>query len=523
MIRSSKLLSSKGKSVFNSLSLLGLLATQSHFSVALAASAQVHGQGAVVGEFQANLPPNSMLNQGFRMPFGLTIEGRASDRLSLFLDIRASVNSSPETAKPLGNTASTTSVPADGNEFAQPFVPSGGRGEKRENVELGFAYIQYTSPFGVFKAGRMPRHWGLGVYKSAEWKPEGGSISTSDALGATVDFSSTFSASAYWEKTSEGRLSSIQDDADSLTVEALLADNAADPSSNGVVRQIGILFSAYSHPQSSTEIKTLDLFSKIYVGPFLAEGEVLFPSGKTRSLQYGALGGSNLECANPEDNPDQVKIACGKQTIEGFAGLMRLRFQVAGGSNAAGTAGQNLASVDEARYTLGTALRPVSQIVGLWLGYARGDSDSYTKGISTSEDSKVRSTPMHPNIRPSLLMFNPTGLEVPGMPGHQVVNSLFVRGEYSYEAPGVGMITPAIIWGRLDSLNTNPTASTLPVASSSKNLGVEVDIGYSYQTSDNLKMALDAGFWIPGAAWQRTGQSKPSSSYGVRSTVSTTF
>ena len=51
-------------------------------TVSWAASAQVHGQGALVGEYSANMVPNSTTHQGFRFPFGLTLEGRASNNLN---------------------------------------------------------------------------------------------------------------------------------------------------------------------------------------------------------------------------------------------------------------------------------------------------------------------------------------------------------------------------------------------------------------------------------------------------------
>jgi hypothetical protein len=57
----------------------------------------------------------------------------------------------------------------------------------------------------------------------------------------------------------------------------------------------------------------------------------------------------------------------------------------------------------------------------------------------------------------------------------------------------------------------------------SKNLGVEVDIGYSYKTSDNVKFGVDTGVWFPGGGWRENGGKKPSPVYGIRTSASTSF
>lgn len=496
-----------------------------------AAAAQVHGQGGVIAEYNTKNPPNSTTYQGFRVPLGLTLEGRASNNLSLFLDLRYSYNQSPYVSNSLGNTRATELTSQggknpdgtrksdfDGSEVAQPFTLGAGRGEKFEVPVINFAYLQYASEVGLFRAGRIPRHWGLGVWRNAEWSPEGGTISVTDAVSATFDLTSTFSGSLYLEKNAEGSATSLRDDADAFTVEALLADDPADVNASGLTRQIGVAFSNYEHKQTSTRFRILDLFAKVAAGGFLAETEILYPSGNTKSLSYAPLGGIAAKCPE-QKNADNDAVTCDSQRFEGLAALFRLRYQIAG-TGAGPDKTISIAATESARSRLATSLLSNSHTLGLQVGYSRGDSDAFA-GVK-SPDSTLRTTPFHPNIRPAYLMYNPTQSPVAGMPGNAVMNTVFVRGDYTYEGPGFGAITPAIIWGQLDQLNTK--AGDLGGAlGRSKNLGLEVDIGYSYKTSDNVKFGVDTGVWFPGGGWRENGGKKPSPVYGIRTSASTSF
>jgi hypothetical protein len=500
-------------------------------SAAQGAAAQVHGQGGVIAEYNTKTPPNSTTYQGFRVPLGLTLEGRASNNLSLFLDLRYSYNQAPRTATSLGNTRATEDSAQggknpdgtrksgfDGGEVAQPFTLGAGRGEKSETPAINFAYIQYASEVGLFRAGRLPRHWGLGIWRNAEWTPEGGTLSVTDAVSATFDLTSTFSGSLYLEKNAEGSATSLRDDADAFTVEALLADDPADVNASGLTRQIGVAFSNYEHKQTSTRFRILDLFAKIAAGGFLAETEILYPSGNTKSLSYAELGGSAARCPE-QKNEDNDAIACDSQRYEGLAALLRLRYQI-GGSGAGPDKIISIAASENARARLPSSLLSDSHTLGLQVGYSRGDSDAF-EGVATP-DSTLRTTPFHPNIRPAYLMYNPTQSPVAGMPGNAVMNTVFIRGDYTYEGPAFGAITPAVIWGRLDQLNTK-AGSVEGALGRSKNLGVEVDIGYSYKTSDNVKFGVDTGVWFPGGGWRENGGKKPSPVYGIRTSASTSF
>ena len=133
---------------------------------------------------------------------------------------------------------------------------------------------------------------------------------------------------------------------------------------------------------------------------------------------------------------------------------------------------------------------------------------------------------MHPKIRPSLLMFNNVMPLTPGMPGSLVQNSLFVRGEYTYETPAAGAFTPALIWGvlrRTRSADSGKSVGESLGAGRYADLGLEFDVGYSYMTTEFIKLGFETGLWMPGRAWAVSGSGKPTESFGGRLSLSTVF
>ena len=486
-----------------------------------AATAQVNGQAALVGEFISNLPPSSAELKGLRVPLGLTIEGRASSNLGVFLDLRFNANQYPNTAFSLGNTeAMDTDAGLSGFEVKHPYTLTGGRGEKRETLKVNQAFVQYdSSEAGRFRAGRIPRHWGLGLWLDDEWKPEGGTRSASDAVSYTVDFPSALSVTGYWEKISEGSLSSRGDDADALTGEILISDELTDAGSSGLSRKLGLAFSKYDHADSNTELRILDIFGVFAYGRMGLEGEVNWPTGKTKSLAYSSAGGATEAQRCPEiSNPNKLYISCDSQSVDGLNILLRARYQLSGGIASADKSAK-LSQTEAARVRRPTSQVAESQIISLAGGYSKGDSDAFDN--VTNRDSKITALPMHPNVRPAFLMFNPLSANVAGMPGAIVRNVLFARADYSFESPTFGMLTPAVIFARLDSLNKN-TASDVKKFGAVNNVGFEVDINYSYRTMDGVRLSLDGGLWVPGGAWETAGV-KPETVYGLRATASTYF
>ncbi len=484
---------------------------------ALAAGAvQGRGQAALVGETLREMPPASNGYQAWRLPLGLTLEGKASNNLSLFLDLRVGNNNAPVTAKPLGSMDSTGSAgPFDGSEVRQPLVPLARGAEKLSDTPwIGFAYAQYASPIGLWRVGRMPTHWGLGLWRNAEWVPEGGAISTVDAVEVTMDFSSTFSSTFAWEKTSEGSPWNNKDDADSLTVQALLADDPVDPSSLGLTRQIGLAVSKYDHDLTDTHLRIVDLYGQFLLGSMSFGGEILYPSGSTRSTAYSVLGSYGDVCTN-DSNASGNQVTCDSSSVGGLAALVQFQYLFGASKD------RSLGGI-QAGKRLPTSSRAESHRVGLLFGYASGDSQAFSGVADGQRSGKAGGLAMHGNIHPALLMFSPSLPMVPGMPSSILTNVSFLRAEYTYESPGKGSFVPAVIVAHLNAANT--LAGDLPSAVGvQKSLGVEFDLLYSYQTSDSLKLSAEVGAWIPGSAWASSLNGRQTTSYGLRTVASFEF
>lgn len=510
------------------LSALVLLGTGFSFQAFAAVSAQITGRGGLVGEYFSDMPPSGEHYQGFRFPMSFGLEARPSNNLRLVGELYFSmVTSSSVGNKSLGNTNGVERTNNNGSEVAQPLTQ--GNNTKFDGVYAGVAYMEWSTEYALIRAGRMPRHWGLGIWRNADWDVNTPSVSTSDAVGATIDMSA-FNVSLYWEKNSEGSPLSRQDDADGISAEVTIQDDPSDTSSSGLSRKFGLAFANYDHKQSSTKLLILDMFAQLHTGPFAGEGEVFFPSGNTKSPNYSVLGGNPYYCDQDKfeagqggdsvRNPDQNFETCDSQKVEGFATLWKFRFQVGG----APTAGNNtsLLANDMARYRLvPTSLRNESHTLGAWFGYVRGDKDAFGNTISkTADDSddRVRGVMINGNVRPALLMYNPNGVSVPGMPGAGMTNTLFIRGEYVYESPTIGTIVPAVVWGQLTT--KNPDADGFGAESG---LGFEVDCAYNYLRVDNMNMGLEAGLWFPGKAWESKTSGAPGSVFGLRATLSTKF
>lgn len=498
-------------------------------ATAQAASAQIHGQAALIGDAINSMPFSGRVYEAFKFPIGLGIEAKASNNLSVFLDLRAGYNDYPNSNNLLGNsnyTDDSTLV----RQTTFPLLSDGGFGQRSELIQVRHAYLQYATELGLLKVGRMPRHWGLGMWRNAEFVPEGGATSSSDSLSFKVDFSQTLTASLYYDKYSEGSPTSKKDDVDGITVEAKVADDPTDANSLGFSREIGIAFSRYrlAGSDETTELKIFDVYGRLFFNKFLVEGEFFLPTGTTSNHRYAELGGQEL-CPGHQDaasKGSRFGLTCNGQSVESVMFLMKLKQQFGGGAVVGETSSTaSIAATEVARSRLPTSQRPETHIIGLWTGFAKGDKDAFAQIKESEKDNKVSLASMHPNIRPSLLMFNNSVPSQPGMPGARVQNTIFARGEYTYESPSFGSITPSLIWGMLQTTNSN-TLENASFDSSrlgkESSLGFELDVDYNYQTVDFVKWQVGAGVWFPGNAWETT-ESKPSMVFGARAGLSTSF
>ncbi|WP_397601691.1 hypothetical protein [Silvanigrella sp.] len=499
-------------------------------------SLMASGHVGVVGQATFGSPPVGSDFSAFRVPIGLILEAKPTDNLSLYLGIDYAYNNYPGPSIYLGQNSTTSKTDSTGTGSPMPFGNSANGSpysQQVDNVYITQAYFSYQTAIGLLRAGRMPRHWGLGIYKNSEWTPYSGLPSTSDALSFTGDFNA-FDVSAYYEKYSEGVGGTSNDSkGNAFTLEARLKSDPADAASSGVSQELGVLFSKFTHGKSNTTLNILDVYAKFYFSSFYIGGELLYPTGSTQSPNYQNLGSASA-CSYVQDGTTPGSITCVSQKISALAALLKIKYQIDANDST------SLASTEKAQKILGTEERKSSHVIGMWSGYVSGGNNQFNSPGTSGSTNDITAISMNSNIQPSFLMFNNTLPAVNGMPGGSLTNTTFVRLDYTYENPSFGSIGPVFVWGVLNNLNQNYNAqntlcknntpsvdpnspTNVLCVGGNSNLGFEADVSYRYTTLDRVTFGLDAGYWFVGNAWQVYNQSLINGVYGMRASVSTEF
>lgn len=512
-------------------SLMTLCTTPSHASTSL----MVSGHAGVVSQYTFASPPVSSSYHGARVPIGLTLIASPTDNLNVYLGLDYAYNNYPVPPVLLGETTATSTSNANGTATPLPFANATAGmpySQKLDAPTLTQAYFSYQTPLGLFRAGRMPRNWGLGIWLSDDWSPYGGTVSTSDALSLTADFN-LFDVSLYYEKYGESIGGTSNDGAaNAYTIEARLKNDPADPPSSGIAREVGVIFTRFNHSQSNTNLSILDGYEKFYFNPVFVGGEVLYVTGNTQSPNYQSLGGAPV-CSVNLPGVTQGSQTCINQQISSLAAMLRLKYQLSASGDA------SIAATEKSQQELGTSLRQVTHTLGLWTGYASGGQNQFTASNALPSSNNITAIAMNPNIQPAFLMFNNTLPPINGMPMGSVTNSSFIRTDYTYETPDFGAMGPILTWGVLNQTNPNFNSqnplcngsanvnlnnpSNIICVGGTRNLGTELDMNYHYTTLDRVTFSIDAGWWFVGTAWQVYNQGSAMNTYGFRASASTVF
>lgn len=508
------------------------------FSFKLKASSSIvaRGHAAAVSEFDFGFPPDKGKLKGIRVPLGLGLEANVGDSFQVFFELDYWYNNAPKKTLPLGTgsfaslTASPQSLPfADLsiNKTNDPLLPGVQRvGSKSDNLSLMQAYFKYTSPFGIFQAGRMPRNWGLGLWRNARWNPFFGRISTADALSFESKLG-VFDLRALFEKsdiTQEGQSgSSCQ-----YTIEAKIIKDPLDSDYSGFKRDVGVAYSYYVHDASKTSLSHIDAYSTIFYNEVFLGLEGLYVWGDTKSPNYFELGGAYA---------DEGELTGSKQQVNAFAVLLKANYLL---DSSILESEKSIYSYFEASQKLASYKRPNSQVLGFWGGMSSGSKDQFKLKKGKGD---IKALPMHPNIRPSFLMFNDSLPERPGMPSGRVVNTSFLRLDYSYENSSFGKIQPILVWAMLNQTNPvygqfcqgndygdkclkdidNNDGRDISGLGKSKNLGVEIDVQYRYTTESLVTLGADVAYWFVGDAWKQSDGKKSNAAYGFRFSIAKEF
>lgn len=477
------------------------------------------------------------INQSFR----LLGEARLNDMSSMFLEFHLFDN--PREAY-LGDNGRprecrVNGEPAYGNDCDGQHQSSGEPGYEPYIPKVTKAYVRYAFDYCIVEAGRRGRDWGLGAFLDSGSKPfdtdasifDGIScdinVQKSSTLGFKVGYDKLAETGAYIDKTNAknvGRRFGANDTGDDLdqfffTVEY---DDRKANAGDSFTKQIGVYFAQVNGREfkensfgeevggSSTDLKFLDLYTGFFLADLSLRNEILFRMGKSSDPNWQNLGGDSFDS---DTNPTRNKLDA---------------IAVAGSID--WTLSRSGAALGPVEYNRGDASR---HVLFLNYAYAPGDSEGYYSDEIPGEpaalgvnnrNSQVKAISFHRNYKPALILFNgrpeADKFIVDGAfdPGRVVNASLFATG-YRYESIQNGNFEfklisaqqvagiPADVKAYYDTLAADVTDR--PAGFYGKDLGVEMDLTYSYKVGREAELGVAAAAAIPGDAWKTQTNSKP--------------
>lgn len=525
---------------------------------------------------------NTGTYQAIEQTFRMRSEARFNDQASMFLEMRLFDNLREAY---LGDKAEPRECPANmtgqAPKTADPAHPCAG--EYQNTGEPGYrpyiprfikAYVRYAFDYCILEAGRRGRNWGLGIFMDAGDDPYDVDFSVYDGVTCNVNLqkTQTLGFSFGYDKLAEtgtyvdtndrggGRrfgANDSGDDIDQYFVTIEFDDRKANAGA-AFTKQVGVYFSQVSSRPlgdggSNTDLKFLDLYTGLYFGDLALKNEILFRMGKSADPNWKTLGGVVFD-------PESGEPATNKLDSIGFAGSLEWTLAHSG------------AVIGPAEFNKGDASRHVAFMN---YAYAPGDRQGYyndnlpginsvdSAGNKQLDDVKVRTADrddtamamsFHRNYRPALLLFNQRpeadSLIVDGaFNPSRVLNATLMALGYRYESLEMGNIEAKLVTARLNMgvpgavkdyyakrktcTEDSGSASDCgkyqgdngerPAGYFGDQLGVELDLAYSYRLGRDAELGVAAAAAVPGAAWQTAENSKPVNDYLIQSFVNFQF
>ncbi len=235
--------------------------------------------------FGANLFQNLDVSAGQRPGTGDTtafIDNRFRLRPDVIVDDRFSIRSEL-VALVLGGASPVTGPQAAGSPLdSQSHVLNG-----RSAVDLRRVWLEWASDWGIFRAGRMPKTWGLGVL----YHP-GNDVA--DDFGTTVDrlgfqaMLGNLGLNLGYEKEAEGSVNDEGDDAETYEI-------SLDYSNPESLFDVGLLFARRVRNVGAKTVLGLDdqndlsIFARRRFGAFQLGGEFVTVSEEGKNSTQGVL------------------------------------------------------------------------------------------------------------------------------------------------------------------------------------------------------------------------------------------
>jgi len=541
----------------------------------------LRGSTETAPAFQHNTGTFQAIEQTFRLTGEARLNDQLSTflELGIFDDPRqAYLGDTGQPADCAGHAGPNKNDPCSGQHQS-----TGEPGYKPYSPHISKAYVRYAFDYCILEAGRRGRNWGLGMYLDDGTKPFSHSASLFDGATCNINIqkSQTLGFSVGYDKLAEsGRpvdpywnnypgqpagsgnapatasrnfgSNDPYDDLDQYFFTIEYDDRKANAGAT-FTKQVGVYFAqvmgkpykteyAPNNPNNpasgstlkeiggdGTDLKFLDLYTAFYLGDVALRNEVLFRMGKSMDPNWLALGGSYGVSQPVMNNLDSIAIAG------------NLEWTVAHSGAILGPAEFNKGDLNRHVLFIDYAYAP-----GDGEGYRNFDSAPTVAGLDQSvanqltksaRGTKVKAVQFNRNFKPALLLFNAhpdtDSMIVDGAfnPSRMVNATLFGTG-YRYESIENGDVEVKLLTAHLNEgvptevqqyyaaiSGTALDTGTRPAGFFGKNLGVELDLSYTYKIGREAEIGAAAAAALPGKAWEIRTDSKPTTNFLLQSTA----
>ncbi|MBI4211772.1 MAG: hypothetical protein HY540_03960 [Deltaproteobacteria bacterium] len=414
---------------------------------------------------------------------------------------------------------------------AGSFRMTGGEAGENGSLNVRSVWADILTPVGLFRVGRQPSHWGLGIFQHDGRNRQGDFGDTADRIMYL----------AQYDLEGKGAMSGglLWDIAYEAQSDPRRSGFTAPPGSNAMDAQQYAAFVLYEQDDLS-----LGAFGGLRHrdGPEGARTMTVTDAVGNSGIDAGIDGNTNLYFgdlfARYQYGPHQIKLEgvyLGGRVTTGLAanGIAFSGIGAADTSNPCGSGGIICMPSNQPVQVIMAALEASGEYSfgGAWNlkgGFAEGDGDILSQ--------KITQFGFRPGYQVALMMFNmplgtspkffdsSSGNQIAGgvpITGNNINNAVYISAGYKHRfdtqhaIPGTewikvgGQATTA--WAHKKNININFSSLTgtpnLPTLSENANTlfkrwyGLEFDVSAEAKSFDHLYTMLEAGFLLPGRAY----------------------
>ena len=484
--------------------------------------------------------------QAIKQNFGLNTEFRVSDKSSFWMQFKLFENSrdaylgdqsqpkecSPKEPQSDGSMGVSNTGNAD--NCAGRYQNTESPGYTPYTPKVTQAYVVHANDYCLLKAGRRPRHWGLGVFLNSGDGPFDTSSSVYDGVTCEINIQKTqlLGFSFGYDKLTEtgspveadvvsnGRGFGAKRSSDDLdqyffTIEY---DDRKSNIGSSFTKNVGFYFANITSEGGGpkTDIKILDLYTGFFMRDLTFKNELIFRLGKSADPSFVRLGGTSSVEGNVVSN--QVQAI-------GAAGAIEYTLAHSG------------EIIGPAEYHQGNA---ENHSIFLEYAFAPGDRDGYQKEFDGAgnfverKNKNASAMSFHRNYKPALILFNsPSSMDYLRVDGifdpDKVMNATVIATGYRYNNLETGNFELRFITAQLNEtmpdyeIMQEKDADTRLIGYGGRLLGYEIDLKYDRPLGKYYDWGLAGAAAVPGDAWKINKGQAPTSSFLVKAFASMKF